>query len=221
LRHPRHPSCLLIIRASGEAGANYRRYARPSVLSFERFLFTARHHMSELPDWAHPMSVLSTSLHSRSLTSSSICRLAEQISRVLREELVWRETLVERGQSPHPSRSGTSLNCNHVGIQEISTTSSGSKLKNRFDTIDEEVPSPSCRLTCDRCFRFANTMTAEYVPLAINFVCSLPLAANAITTGDPPLLPSCVSSFPLLCSPESPVSRTIIYFANVQRVRSS
>jgi hypothetical protein len=65
LRHPRHPSCLLIIRASGEAGANYRRYARPSVLSFERFLFTARHHMSELPDWAHPMSVLSTSLHSR------------------------------------------------------------------------------------------------------------------------------------------------------------
>jgi hypothetical protein len=101
----------LILLALGEAGANYRRYARPSVLSFERFLFTARHHMHELPEWAHPMSVSSSSRLSP-LTFPLLCRLAEQISRVLREELVWRETLVARGEdcSVTPPPTGSQLN---------------------------------------------------------------------------------------------------------------
>lgn len=105
------------LKYGGEAGLNYRRYARPSVLSFERFLFTAKYHMQDLPDWAHPI-------------------LAEQIIRVLKDELSGREALI-----------------NH-GVQEISTTINGSKLKNRFDTIDEEICKyDDCRI-CSTCKQF-------------------------------------------------------------------
>jgi hypothetical protein len=53
--------------------------------------------MRELPDWAHPMSASifpSTTIHPLCLS------LAEQITRVLKEEIFWRETLFDRGSHP-------------------------------------------------------------------------------------------------------------------------
>lgn len=89
--------------------------------------------------------------------------MAEQIIRVLRDELSWRDTLAQ------------------LGVREICTTTTGSKLQNRFDIIDEDVRILSHFWS--NFLRFVSTMTVECVQLVANIACFLLLGVSVIISG--------------------------------------
>jgi hypothetical protein len=108
---------------------NYRIIGRPSVLSFDRLLFTILHNIEELPEWAHALYVFvaqvfpSLSYYSCMLICCTLThceisdlvsflvvmlcdvagvvwrgyRLVEQISKVLAEESILQDMVIQHG----------------------------------------------------------------------------------------------------------------------------
>lgn len=106
---------------SGDAGLNYRQIGRPSVLSFDRLLFTILHNIDELPLWAHSI-------------------LSDEIVRVLTEESILQDLVIKQGKHA----TFDSASCIMPLINKIATgvndTSNRVVLgKNKFDCIDSEV----------------------------------------------------------------------------------
>lgn len=73
------------LRFGGDAGLNYRQIGRPSVLSFDRLLFTILHNIDELPLWAHSI-------------------LSDEIVRVLTEESILQDLVVKQGVNDTSNR---------------------------------------------------------------------------------------------------------------------